>query len=239
MTSPPGPRSSAPSASCTSTHWIASAVGMGMLESGGNAFDAAVAMGFVLQVVEPHLNGPGGDMPVRSSTRRGAATAEVLCGQGVAPAGATIAHYRGRGLDLVPGSGLLATVVPGAFDGWMLLLRDHGTLPLRDVLEPAIDYAEARPSDAAARRRDHRRARRLLPRPSGRPPPRPGCPAAAPPVAGRAVPQPGARRDLAALARPRPRRPGRPRSRRSRPPATPSIAASSPRRSTRCLAAPR
>ena len=47
----------------TSTHWIASAVGMSMLERGGNAFDAAVATGLVLQVLEPHLNGPGGDMP--------------------------------------------------------------------------------------------------------------------------------------------------------------------------------
>jgi gamma-glutamyltranspeptidase/glutathione hydrolase len=68
---------------------------------------------------------------------------EVLCAQGTAPAGASIAAYRARDLDLVPGSGLLATVVPGAFDGWMLMLRDHGTLPLRDVLEPAIHYAEA------------------------------------------------------------------------------------------------
>ncbi|MEM9431488.1 MAG: gamma-glutamyltransferase, partial [Pseudomonadota bacterium] len=47
----------------TSTHWIASAVGMSMLERGGTAVDAAAAMGFVLHVVEPHLNGPLGDMP--------------------------------------------------------------------------------------------------------------------------------------------------------------------------------
>lgn len=48
----------------TSTHWIASTVGFGILEKGGNAFDAAVAAGFVLQVVEPHLNGPAGDLPI-------------------------------------------------------------------------------------------------------------------------------------------------------------------------------
>ena len=122
------------------THWIASSVGMAMLERGGNAFDACVAAGFVLQIVEPHLCGPGGDMPaVFHSTRTG--RTEVLCAQGPAPAGATIARYKAAGLDQIPGSGLLATVIPGAFDGWMLLLKEHGTLSLRDVLEPAIHYA--------------------------------------------------------------------------------------------------
>ncbi len=125
---------------CASTHWIASAVGMGLLERGGNAFDAAAAMGFTLQILEPHLCGPGGDMPVIFSSAR-TRKVEVMCAQGVAPANATIAHYKSLGLDLVPGSGLLATVVPGVFDGWMTLLRDHGTMSVRDVLEPAIHYA--------------------------------------------------------------------------------------------------
>jgi gamma-glutamyltranspeptidase/glutathione hydrolase len=125
----------------TSTHWIATAVGMAMLEKGGNAFDAAVATAFTLQVVEPHLNGPGGDVPVLVfDVRHG--HPEVICGQGVAPAAATIAHYRGLGLDMVPGTGLLAACVPGTFETWMLLLRDYGTLRLADVLEPAIGYAQ-------------------------------------------------------------------------------------------------
>ena len=66
---------------------------------------------------------------------------EVIYGQGPAPAAATIAHYRGLGLDIVPGTGLLAACVPGMFDTWMLLLRDYGTLRLADVLTPAISYA--------------------------------------------------------------------------------------------------
>ena len=124
----------------TSTHWIATAVGMATLEKGGNAFDAGVATAFTLQVVEPHLNGPGGDVPVIvHDTKRG--RVEVICGQGPAPAGATIAHYRSEGLEMVPGTGLLAACVPGTFETWMLLLRDYGTLRLRDVLEPAIAYA--------------------------------------------------------------------------------------------------
>jgi gamma-glutamyltranspeptidase/glutathione hydrolase len=123
-----------------STHWIATAVGMATLERGGNAFDAAVATAFTLQVTEPHLNGPGGDVTViLHDTRKG--NVEVICGQGVAPAGASIAHYRGLGLDLVPGTGLLAPCVPGTFETWMLMLRDYGTMTLADVLSPAIGYA--------------------------------------------------------------------------------------------------
>ena len=124
-----------------STHWIATAVGMATLERGGNAFDAAVATAFTLQVVEPHLNGPGGDVPVILHDARRGAT-EVVCGQGPAPGGATIAHFRALGLDMVPGSGLLAACVPGTFETWMLLLRDYGTLSLADVLAPAIAYAQ-------------------------------------------------------------------------------------------------
>jgi gamma-glutamyltranspeptidase/glutathione hydrolase len=124
----------------TSTHWIATAVGMATLEKGGNAFDAGVATAFTLQVVEPHLNGPGGDVPVIvHDVKRG--RTEVICGQGPAPAKATIAHYKSEGLEMVPGTGLLAACVPGTFESWMLLLRDYGTMRLREVLEPAISYA--------------------------------------------------------------------------------------------------
>ncbi|MCU1439491.1 MAG: transferase [Rhodoglobus sp.] len=122
-----------------STHWLATASAQAVLERGGNAFDAAVAAAFVLHVVEPHLNGPGGDMVGIFAVSGGQPT--VLMGQGPAPAGATIAHYRAAGLELVPGAGALAAAVPGAVDAWLLLLRDHGSWELADVLAFAIGYA--------------------------------------------------------------------------------------------------
>ena len=124
----------------TSTHWLGSAVGMAMLERGGNAFDAAVATGFTLQVVEPHLNGPGGDLPAIFHAKS-EGRVRVLCAQGPSPAAATLSHFSDLGLDLIPGSGFLPAVVPGAFHGWLSLLRDYGTMTLREVMSDAIGYA--------------------------------------------------------------------------------------------------
>ncbi len=123
-----------------STHWLASQTAMGVLERGGNAFDAAVAGGFVLQVVEPHLNGPGGEVPLLLWSERERRMLSV-CGQGAAPAEATPEAFRRLGLEQVPGIGLLPATVPGAFGTWLTLLRDHGTWSLADVLAPAIGYA--------------------------------------------------------------------------------------------------
>ncbi|WP_329585463.1 gamma-glutamyltransferase [Kitasatospora sp. NBC_01250] len=122
-----------------SSHWLATATAMAVLEDGGNAFDAAVAAGFTLQVVEPHLNGPAGEVPIILAPAGG--RPQVLCGQGGAPAGATIEHYASLGLAEVPGTGPLAAAVPGAVDAWLLLLRDHGTKRLSEVLRYAIGYA--------------------------------------------------------------------------------------------------
>jgi gamma-glutamyltranspeptidase/glutathione hydrolase len=114
---------------------------MAVLERGGNAFDAAAAAGFTLQVVEPHLNGPGGDLPAILYDAQSDEVV-VLCGQGTAPQAATIDAFRQRGVDLIPGTGLLPAVVPGAFGGWLLMLERFGTWQLDDVLQFAIGFAE-------------------------------------------------------------------------------------------------
>ena len=123
-----------------STHWVGSAVAQSVLERGGNAFDAAVAAAFVLHVAEPHLNGPGGDMVALIAPA--GADVSVMCGQGPAPAAASIQHFRGLGFQTVPGAGALAAAVPGAVDAWLLILREFGSWALSDVLEYAVDYAD-------------------------------------------------------------------------------------------------
>ncbi len=163
----------------SSTHWLASQSGMAVLEAGGNAFDAAVAAGLVLQVVEPHMNGLGGEVPVVAWDER-SAKAFVVCGQGVSPQSATVEDFESLGLEIVPGNGHLPAVVPGAFGAWMLLLRDHGSLPLREVMKYAIGYARtgfvvlpavaSAIDESAALFREHWPTSRDLWMPGGRPP---------------------------------------------------------------------
>lgn len=126
----------------SSTHHLGTAAAASVLARGGNAFDAAVACGFVLQVVEPHLCGPGGELPAVFVTAADPVP-RVLCAQGVAPAAATPGRLRDTGCEVVPGTGLLPATVPGAWDGWLTLLRDHGTWELADVLDPALGHAES------------------------------------------------------------------------------------------------
>jgi gamma-glutamyltranspeptidase/glutathione hydrolase len=112
---------------------------MGMLELGGNAFDAAVAAGFTLQVVDPNQCSLGGEVVILGATR--STTPFVLCGQGTTPNAATIENYRAEGMLSIPSFGLPSAVVPGAFQAWMILLRDYGTLSIETVLSPAVQYA--------------------------------------------------------------------------------------------------
>jgi gamma-glutamyltranspeptidase/glutathione hydrolase len=124
----------------SSTHWLATAAGLQIVEQGGNAADAAVAAGFALQVLEPHMCGPAGEVPI--IVRPPGGDVEVICGQGVAPQAATIELFREMGLSLVPGTGLLPAAVPGAWGGWLLLLERHGSMTPGQVLAPAIALAE-------------------------------------------------------------------------------------------------
>jgi gamma-glutamyltranspeptidase/glutathione hydrolase len=119
----------------------AAAAGAEMLGRGGNAIDAALAAAAVLCVVEPMSTGLGGDaFALLWSAREG--RLRGLNGSGRAPAAATLAAYRARGLESVPGTGILSVTVPGAVHAWETLARSHGSLPLGDVLEPAIRAAE-------------------------------------------------------------------------------------------------
>src|SRR5690349_335167 len=100
-----------------STHWLATATAQAVLERDGTAIDAAVAAAFTLHVVEPHLNGPGGDL-VALVHPAGEPAPLVIAGQGPAPA-ATIDHHRALGLAEMPGAGFLAAAIPGAVPAWL------------------------------------------------------------------------------------------------------------------------
>jgi gamma-glutamyltranspeptidase/glutathione hydrolase len=125
----------------TSGHYLASRIGLHILEEGGNAVDAGVAMGFALAVLEPYIYGIGGEVPILlylADERR------VVClsGQGPAPRKATIGWFRKNGIDAIPGDGLLAAAVPDAVSTWIAALSLFGTMRLSQVLTPAIDLAE-------------------------------------------------------------------------------------------------
>ncbi len=122
-------------------HPLAAQIGIDVLRDGGNAADAACAMGFALQVLEPHMNGPAGEVPILVWSAR-EDRAFALSGQGTAPARATLDAMRALAGDVIPGNGLLAATVPAAFDAWCLLLERFGTLPLKRVLSPARGLAE-------------------------------------------------------------------------------------------------
>jgi gamma-glutamyltranspeptidase/glutathione hydrolase len=114
---------------------------MSVLQNGGNAFDAAVAAAFSFYMAEPGFNGLGGEAVILA-TRAGSDGVNAIVGLGAAPVSATPGNYKSLGLDSVPSRGLLAATAPGAFDAWMLLLRDYGTFSLERCLLPTINYAE-------------------------------------------------------------------------------------------------
>jgi gamma-glutamyltranspeptidase/glutathione hydrolase len=122
-------------------HHLATQAGAALLAAGGNAADAACAMGFALQVLEPHMNGPAGEVPILVYSAR-EQRAFAISGQGTAPAAASCERFAWLGLDLIPGDGFLAATVPAALDAWCVLLAEFGTMTLEQVLAPARALAE-------------------------------------------------------------------------------------------------
>lgn len=121
-------------------HYLATQIGAQVLAEGGNAADAACAMGFALQVLEPTQNGVGGEAPILVHDAL-AGRSWAISGQGVAPAAATPEAFAALGVDAIPPDGFLAATVPGALDAWCLLLEGFGTRRLADVLAPARSLA--------------------------------------------------------------------------------------------------
>ena len=119
---------------------LATGAGLRVLQSGGNAIDAAIAAAAVLSVVEPTMNGIGGDLfaIVYSAKDK---KVHGLNASGRAPAAATMAEFKRRGLQRIPVRGELSVSVPGVVDGWHELLSKYGTRTMAQTLEPAITYA--------------------------------------------------------------------------------------------------
>jgi gamma-glutamyltranspeptidase / glutathione hydrolase len=122
-------------------HYLSAAAGARIFDRGGNAIDAAVAATLVEGVVNPHMHTIGGEAPML--VRLGSSQRVVsINGNTMAPARATIAHYRALGLDLVPGEGLLAAGVPAAFGAFACALENFGTKSLAEVAGPALALCE-------------------------------------------------------------------------------------------------
>ncbi|MEA2291978.1 MAG: gamma-glutamyltranspeptidase / glutathione hydrolase [Solirubrobacteraceae bacterium] len=138
-TDPDGTVRSAQGMVCTSQPLAADA-GIEMLEAGGSAADAAVAAAAVLNVVNPHSTGIGGDA-FALWWGPGDAEPAALAGAGPAPAGLSVEALRGAGYDEMPNTGPWAITVPGAVSLWTELLDAHGRLEPTRVLAPAIDLA--------------------------------------------------------------------------------------------------
>ncbi len=125
----------------TSGHYLATAAGFRIMEEGGNAVDAAAAMCFCLNLLEPQSNGIGGEVPtlIYSAKER---RAFAISGMGWSPAAFTVDWCRQHGFDLIPGDGYLPACVPAVVDTWAVAVGRFGTMRFGQVLQPAIDLAE-------------------------------------------------------------------------------------------------
>jgi len=125
----------------TTGHYQATAAGFRILAQGGNAFDAAVAAGLALNLVEPQNNGLGGEAPTLVYSAREKKVFAVS-GMGWSPQALTIAWCRQNGVDLIPGDGYIPACVPAMMDTWALILARFGSFSLAQVAAPAIELAE-------------------------------------------------------------------------------------------------
>ena len=123
-------------------HYLAAHAGQRMFDRGGNAIDAVVASGFALNLLKPHLNGPGGEVPLLVYSAKEEKVFSIS-GQGFIGKAATVEWFNKEGIDLIPGDGFLPATVPAMFGSWAFALMRFGTLTLKDVLGPAIDLAES------------------------------------------------------------------------------------------------
>ena len=123
-------------------HYLAAAAGFRIMEQGGNAIDAAAAMCFCLNLLEPHRNGIGGEVPVlvySAKQRR----AFAICGQGWSPQALTVEWCKAEGIDLIPGDGFIPACVPAVVDTWATALGRFGTMSFGQVLAPVIELARS------------------------------------------------------------------------------------------------
>jgi len=125
-----------------SGHYLATAAGFRIMERGSNAIDAAAAMNFCLNIVEPNQNGIGGEVPIMIYSAKERRTF-VICGQGWSPKALTIDWCRENGIDLIPGDGYIPACVPAVVGTWATALARFGTMTFTQVLEPAIELAES------------------------------------------------------------------------------------------------
>jgi len=124
-----------------SGHYLATAAGFRIMEQGGNAIDAAAAMCFCLNLLEPANNGIGGEVPTLIYSAKEKKVFAVS-GMGWSPKAFTIDWCREHGIDLIPGDGYLPACVPAVVDTWAQAVARFGTMSMSEIFQPAIELAE-------------------------------------------------------------------------------------------------
>ena len=125
----------------TSGHYLVSSAGLQILMQGGNAVDAAAAMGICETLLEPQSCGIGGEVPTLIYSAKQRKTF-AISGMGWSPQAFTTDWCRENGIDLIPGDGYLPACVPAVVDTWATALAQFGTMSFAQILQPTIDLAE-------------------------------------------------------------------------------------------------